>query len=429
MQCIRRINMYKELIELNNSDEYPLHMPGHKRNSGFGQIKEVTDIDITEIIGYDDLYDPCGIIKEALDRATRLYNTKQTFFLVNGSTVGILTAIFATTNDSGNILLARNCHKSVYHAIEIRNLKADYIEPDQTDGIFDEIKPEQVKKCLESKKYEAVIITSPTYEGKVSDIRLIAEICHKYKTPLIVDEAHGAHLNFSGRFPESAVKYADIVVQSTHKTLPALTQTGLLHYNSEIVSRESVEKYLQIFQTSSPSYVLMSSIDECLRTMEENGEMVWDTFFDILSEFKENIKDIKHLKLLSTDDPCKVVISTKNTSISGPKLQKILLEEYHLQLEMASATYIIAILSCNDTKDGLERFAKAIVDIDNRITSNNQDKSEKCNIKHLLHTKAHDYIYIYPPGIPIAVPGQEISEKMLATISEYLDAGLKVRGL
>lgn len=421
--------MYKELIDLKTSDEYPLHMPGHKRCKGFGQLEDAVDIDITEIIGYDDLYDPTGIIKEALDRATRIYNTKQTYFLVNGSTVGILTAIFAATNDAGNILMARNCHKSVYHGAEIRNLKADYIDPDQKDGIFASIKPEQVRTCLNEKKYDAVIITSPTYEGTVSDIKEIADICHSFNTPLIVDEAHGAHFIFSDRFPESAVRYADVVVQSTHKTLPALTQTGLLHYNSGIVEKDMVEKYLQIFQTSSPSYVLMSSIDECLKSLEEKKEKPWDYFFDNLMIFTDKVSKLKHLKLIATDDACKVVISTKNTSINGPMLQKELLEKYHLQLEMASATYVIAILSCNDTKDGLERFAKALLDIDSKLTDENINKADKCNINHLLHTKSKDYIYIYPPGIPIAVPGQEISEKMLDTISEYLDAGLKVRGL
>lgn len=421
--------MYKELIELKTSDEYPLHMPGHKRNRGFGQLDGAVDIDITEIIGYDDLYHPEGIIKDALDRATRIYNSKQTFFLVNGSTVGILTAIYASAKDSGNILMARNCHKSVYHGVEIRNLNADYIEPEQTDGIFDVIKPDQVEKRLAGKKYDSVIITSPTYEGKVSDIKAIAEICHRYKTPLIVDEAHGAHFIFSKRFPESAVNYADIVIQSTHKTLPTLTQTGLLHYNSEIVSREVIEKYLQIFQTSSPSYVLMSSIDECLKALNENGEKIWDSFFDNLSDFEKTLKALKNLAVIKTDDPCKVIVSTKGTSINGPKLQKELLDKYHIQLEMASATYILAIVTLNDSKDGFDRFAKALLTIDSEITNDNHVNKEKCDIEHLLHTKAHDYIYIYPPGIPIAIPGQEIDENMISTISEYLEAGLSVRGL
>lgn len=419
--------MYNKLRELYESDEYPLHMPGHKRQPGFGQVSFETDI--TEIDGYDDLYDPTGIIKEALDRAKRIYNTQKTFFLVNGSTVGILTAVFATIPQKGSVLMARNCHKSVYHAIELREAKADFINPVQTNGMFAPINPDEVEKLFEHNNYEAVIITSPTYEGKVSDICKIADICHKHNAVLIVDEAHGAHFVFSNKLPESAVRYADIVIQSTHKTLPALTQTGLLHVCSKSVDIGRIEKYLQMFQTSSPSYVLMSSIDSCLKELEEAKEIVWDEFFNKKEKFGALIKDLKHLSLVECDDPCKIVISTANTTISGPKLAKRLLDEYHLQLEMSSATYIVAIVTINDTWDGFLRFAKALIEIDNEISIKERDDRKEFQVSHLLNTKAKDYIYIYPPGIPIALPGQVIDEEILNTIDEYIQAGLKVRGL
>lgn len=421
--------MYNELINLYKSDEYPLHMPGHKRETGFGQLKDAVKIDITEIQGYDDLYDADGIIKEALNRVTRIYGSDQSYFLVNGSTVGILTAIFACTTDSGKVLVARNCHKSVYHGIEIRNLKADFIDPGQKNGIFDSVLANDIEECLMSERYEAVIITSPTYEGKVSDIKSISEVCHKYSVPLIVDEAHGAHFIFSNRFPQSAVKYADVVVQSTHKTLPALTQTGLLHYRSKLVSKEKIEKYLQIFQTSSPSYVLMTSIDECMKSLEKQGEKAWDTFFENVEHFRSRVSHLKYLNVCDVDDACKIVISTAGTNINGVTLQKILLDNYHLQLEMASATYVIAIVTCNDSKAGFDRFADALIEIDKGLSVKQSDNKIKKELYHLLNTNAKDYIYIYPPGIPIAVPGQIIDENILNTIEEYSQAGLKVRGI
>lgn len=424
-----KILMFNELMSLYKSDEYPLHMPGHKRENGFGQLGDAIKIDITEIDGYDDLYDASGIIREALDRVTRIYNSSQSYFLVNGSTVGILTAIFACTSDAGKVLVARNCHKSVYHGIEIRNLIADFIDPGQVNGIFNPVSSKDIEKFLSENDYEAVIITSPTYEGKVSDIKEIASVCHRYSVPLIVDEAHGAHFVFSDRFPESAVNYADIVIESTHKTLPAMTQTGLLHFNSKLVDKEKIEKYLQIFQTSSPSYVLMTSIDECMKELEAKGEKLWDDFFENVSNFRDKVSHLKHLRVLDVDDSCKIVVSTAGTNINGVLLQKTLLEKYHLQLEMASATYVIAIVTCNDSKEGFERFAEALVEIDSEISDEQPESEKTSEFDHLLDTKAGDYIYIYPPGIPIAVPGQCIDENILNTIKEYYQAGLKVRGI
>ena len=424
--------MYEQLTALYNSNEYPMHMPGHKRQTGFYQPFDAVKIDITEIPGYDDLYSPDGIIKEALDRASALYDTKDTFFLVNGSTVGILTAVYALTRQHGRILMARNCHKSVYHAAELRELSIEYIVPEFNAGIYDAIDPKAVEHMLSSNRYDAVVITSPTYEGIVSDIEKIADICHGSDTPLIVDEAHGAHFGFHERFPQSAVKYADIVIQSTHKTLPTLTQTGLLHIGKralDSISRKEVLKYLQMFQTSSPSYVLMCSIDSCIKRIEESGDNLWKDFFIYRDEFDKSIKDMRYLKLIKTDDPCKIIISTKDSSIYATKLADILLNEYHIQLEMASAAYIVAIVTCCDTKEGFGRFEKALLDIDKRLTDNKKHDGDTDRYMYLLHTKAQDNIYIYPPGIPIVAKGESIDEKALDTIALYEAAGLKIRGL
>lgn len=419
--------MYDELKKLYDSDIYPMHMPGHKRRDGFGQIKNALEIDITEIVGYDDLYEPEGFIKEALKRAAELYKAEHTMFLVNGSTVGILASVFAATKPRGRILIARNCHKSVYHAAALRELKAEYIFPSQKDGMFESIDPKEVEDKLKSADFDAVIITSPTYEGKVSDIEKIAHICHENKAALIVDEAHGAHFGFHDRFPKSAVGAADLVVMSTHKTLPTLTQTGLLHVNDEYY--EKVTNYLQMFQTSSPSYLLMSSIDSCLSKIMESGSRLWEDFFTYRDAFTKRMDKLKHLEYIETDDPCKIVISTAESCIYATKLAKRLLNEYHIQIEMESAEYIVAIVTCNDSKEGFERFADALLKIDSTLCSS---KEEKINIERfagLLHTKAQNNIYIYPPGIPIAVTGEVIDESMIDTLNKYEAAGLRIRGL
>ena len=419
--------MYDELKNLYDSDIYPMHMPGHKRRDGFGQIEKAIEIDITEIPGYDDLYEPEGIIKDALKRAADLYKADHTLFLVNGSTVGILAAVFATTKQHSRILIARNCHKSVYHAAALRELKAEYIFPAQTDGMFEAIDPKEVEDRFKNDSFDAVIITSPTYEGRVSDIEKIADICHRNKAALIVDEAHGAHFGFHERFPKSAVSAADIVIMSTHKTLPTLTQTGLMHVKDEYYPEAM--KYIQMFQTSSPSYLLMSSIDSCLRKIKDKGSKLWEDFFIYRDAFSKCMDQLKHLEYIETDDPCKIVISTAKSSIFATKLAERLLNEYYIQIEMESATYIVAIVTCNDSKEGFERFSDALLKIDSTLNEDKTVIESSSRFAGLLHTKAQNNIYIYPPGIPIAVTGEVIDMSMIDTLNKYEAAGLRIRGL
>ena len=213
-------------------------MPGHKRNRASSADDFLFERDITEISGFDNLHHAEGILKEAQEYAAQIYGTKKCFFSVNGSTAALLAAVSASVNKGGKILVARNCHKAVYHAIYLRELVPTYIYPqsDNDLGINGSISVSRVERYLEENpKIEAVLITSPTYDGVVSDVRKIAETAHKHGIPLIVDEAHGAHFRFSDYFPVSAADLgADVVIQSFHKTLPAMTQTAVLHLCSDV---------------------------------------------------------------------------------------------------------------------------------------------------------------------------------------------------
>ena len=255
-------HLLEKLEEYSQSDYYPLHMPGHKRNiSHFG---DPFRLDITEIDGFDNLHHAEGVLLEAQQRAAALYGAEESFYLINGSTCGILAAISACTKRGGRILMGRNCHKAAYHGVFLNGLKAAYLYP-ETDfvrGINGAVTPETVRKALREQHPEAVFLTSPTYDGVVSDIRSIAEIVHKAGAILIVDEAHGAHFAMSPYFPESALSCgADLVINSLHKTMPSLTQTALLHVQGKRVDRERLKMYLGIYQSSSPSYVLMAGMD------------------------------------------------------------------------------------------------------------------------------------------------------------------------
>ena len=293
----------QKLNELEQSDIYPFHMPGHKR--AFLPFANPYAIDITEIEGFDNLHHATGILQEAQQKAADLYGAKKTYYLINGSTCGLLAAISAAVPRGEKILMARNCHKAVYHAMYLRQLVPVYLYPEDTAyGIQGQVTPQMVRKQLEqTPDIRAVVITSPTYDGVVSDIKNIADTVHAYGIPLIVDEAHGAHFGFSPEFPENATRLgADAVIMSVHKTLPAFTQTALLHLCSDRIAEKKVAQFLGIYETSSPSYLLMAGIEKSLQIIEKDREMLFAAYSRRLAEFRDKTKNLKTLQVLQPSD-------------------------------------------------------------------------------------------------------------------------------
>ena len=456
--------LYEKLVEYGKSDIYPFHMPGHKR----ANIPFVNPyaIDITEIEGFDNLHHATGILKEAESRAAALFKAKRTFYLINGSTCGLLAAISATTKNDDRILMARNCHKAVYHAAYVRGLKTEYLYPVLTRaGIQGMIDPDDVKKSLEQHSdIKAVVITSPTYDGVVSDVEKIAEIVHEHGIPLIVDEAHGAHFGFSSFFPESAIgKGADVVVQSMHKTLPAFTQTALLHLQSDRIKEAEIKKFLDIYETSSPSYIFMAGMDNCVRILEENRKEVFANYETLLREFYKQTEQLKQIKILRKEDfsekeafdfdASKLIISVKDKDMTGQELYEILLQRYHLQMEMVSGFYVTAMTSVMDQKEGFMRLIHALSEIDsvlhNCIDKNSHfvenvyrknkkvleihealdEKHESIVLEQAVGKISGEYVYLYPPGIPILVPGEEITAEMVENIKNCETQNLSIEGL
>ena len=387
--------LYDALCTYAKSDHYPYHMPGHKRNGRAGRMASYYGIDITEIDGFDNLHQAEGILREAQERANRLYGAGETFYLVNGSTCGILAAVMTAAERGEELLVARNCHKSVYHGAILQGLRMHYCYPSMLPeyGIYDGIAAAEIEKLME--KYpacKAVVITSPTYEGIVSDIKAIAAVVHERNKILIVDEAHGAHLGLEEHMPSGAVSEgADLVIHSLHKTLPAMTQTALLHVQGQRVDRGKLRRYLGMLQTSSPSYVMMASMDCCIRYVEAYGaegfafmRRQYDFFCaktekctyvtvgkmadlqkdDSTSERKNMPKTSYHL---AAWDIGKLVIFVQGCSWNGRRLYDVLREKYHLQMEMAAGNYVVAIMTIMDTEEGWQRLADALVQIDGRI--------------------------------------------------------------
>ena len=333
------IMLYEKLSEYSKSGIYPMHMPGHKRNAEQLPSGLPFDIDITEIYGFDDLREPRGILMETAGLAAAMYDSTKAFLLVNGSTVGILSAIGAHVKHADKILIAGNCHRSVTNAARLFGLNSIYLTPetDKTSGVSCSIDPAAVRSVLENDaEIKLVVVTSPSYEGIVSDVKSIAGAAHEHDIPLIVDEAHGAHLGFSGYFPENATRLgADVVIMSLHKTLPALTQCSLLHICGKYADADKTACLLSILQTSSPSYVLMASIDHCLRLITSDKSKLFSEYEQNLKRFSEYIMALKRLTVLNCGndgphqaffayDPGKLVIVTKNTALSGVILADIL---------------------------------------------------------------------------------------------------------
>lgn len=460
----QEIYLDKKLRSYCQSDYYPFHMPGHKRQAL--DFPNPYTIDITEIDDFDNLHHAEGILQDAQKRASSLYHTKETFYLINGSTCGILTAISAALPRGGTLLMGRNCHKAAYHAAFLRQLKTCYVLPAATDfGIMGSVCPQDVARALkDNPEIAAVFFTSPTYDGVVSDIRAIAELVHAHDIPLIVDEAHGAHFIFSEEFPTSALECgADIVIQSLHKTLPCFTQTALLHVNSDRISPNSIKNFLGIYETSSPSYLLMASMEQGLRTMAEQGTALMKNFTDLLKHFYQQSLELQHLSVFRRNfchtDTCfdwdfsKILIRSGDSGLSGQELYDILQKEYHLQLEMASGHYVTALTSVMDTTEGFHRLIEALFEIDkscmdteqkNQILTNQElyqipqqkltltDAMEKAScplpLKDTAGYISQEYVYLYPPGIPLIAPGEVITEELIQNIALCQTQGLSVEG-
>lgn len=459
-----------KLDQIEKSDIYPFHMPGHKRQSIGTPLQDVYKRDITEIDGYDNLHDPREFILEEEQFGAQLFGSEECFYLVNGSSCGILASIMSVADRPGRYLVARNCHKSVFHALYLSGKDAQYIYPEGCEDIpFNgSISVMQIEQKLSQDDYCAIIITSPTYEGVVSDVRAICEAAHKKRIPVIIDEAHGAHLGIwggDGYFPDSAIRCgADIVIQSTHKTLPAMTQTALLHVQGDLIDRQRLKEQLTIFQSSSPSYILMESISDALHFCADHREELVKAYRQRLDRFYQRMEKLHCFycvrpQILKKEfayafDPGKLVICIRDgVDLTGAELSRILREKYHIQLEMSEAQYVIAMTSVMDTEEGFDRLSLALEELDAGFTvlpKEMPDRDKKHQMPLLEHELtigqalacegsevclqdaadmvSREYIYLYPPGIPLVVPGEQITREVIEYLQKKKDAGLLVKG-
>ena len=433
--------MIKEIEDYLKEDIYPFHMPGHKRNKNFLNFNyNLYNYDMTEFSIMDNLHDANGIIKNLEENCAKTFGAYKSFILVNGSSCGIIASILATCTESDEILVLRSCHKSVYSGLIYSGVKPKYIYPVVDDkGLVIGLDLKELEEILsKNNNIKSVLITSPTYEGNVLDIKSISEIVHKYNKILIVDEAHGSHFKFHNIFPKTALEQnADIVIQSLHKTLPCFTQTSILHIGSNRVNLELLKLHLSMIQTSSPSYIFMVGVDNTINLLNNKSKELFNDYIKLLNNFRENILNLKNLSLYNNNnlDIGKLLFFI-NKDISGEKIYNILEKKYKLQFEMYTKNSVLAMTSVADRKEGYYRLYDALNKIDKNLdefkdrdykSKFNYPKSKLCltpreainkigkrvDIKDSIGKVALEFITPYPPGVPIVVPGELLTSEVV----------------
>ncbi|MDY6085921.1 MAG: aminotransferase class V-fold PLP-dependent enzyme [Peptoniphilaceae bacterium] len=430
----------------------PLHMPGHKRNP-FLAPDLPFGLDVTEIEGSWDLHHPDAALRARLQDVARERGAAHSFYMTNGSTGGLLSAIHTLCPPETPVLLSRASHQSVYHGVELLRLHPFYLVPSRlASGINGPVAPEDVERALtEHADIRTVIITSPTFEGVVSDVKTIAALCHAHGARLLVDQAHGAHLRYFAPSLDAVAAGADIVVESLHKMLPALTPAALVHASRDVDPVE-LSRAISIFETSSPSHLILASIDCCLKWLEREGVHAhqeslahWNEA-SALWHGEAGLQKIKHVK---TDDPFKVVLSTRESDCNGPMLAQMMRTAGY-EPEMVHPQSILALLSVADDFAMYPRFVEAIRTIDARLGRSTapkpllpplpplprpalpldvarRAKRIRLSLREARGHVAAETVWTYPPGIPLLLPGEPLDDAMVSHLLQLAKQGIPVR--
>ncbi|SEU07031.1 lysine decarboxylase [Salinibacillus kushneri] len=440
------------------------HVPGHKNglifpSQGSNVFQSILPYDLTEITGLDDLHHAESAIKEAQDLTAELYGTDATFFLVGGTTVGNLTMILSVCKPGDTIIVQRNCHKSIMNAIELAGAKPVFVTPvfEEETGRYSIITESDIQEALDTNPHsKAVVLTYPDYFGHTYNIQPIIQYAHRYDVPVLVDEAHGAHFILGHPFPPSAVSLgADIVVQSAHKMLPAMTMASFLHIQSSFVSKETIRHYLYVLQSSSPSYPLMASLDLARYFLAHLSKEEVKEIVQHVGAIRAKLNEASLWNVLpakkQVDDPLKITLHMK----SGMDAKEVMyvFERENVYPELATTNQLLLISGLGVNKEGLKRI-HSILNRSSHILKSKRghDKIEISNFNHSVISPlpysfmelqemkdnwipweqaigkiAGETITPYPPGIPILIKGERILSKHKETIMAYIKMGQHIQ--
>jgi len=439
-----------------------MHVPGHK-NGMYStlpvEIIEALKYDLTELKGLDDYHHPEEAILEAENLLSITYQSDKSFFLVNGSTVGNLAMIYATCKRNEKIIVQRNAHKSIFHALELVGAKPIFVSPEWDENTYTAgaVTTNTLKKALEQHEdVKAVVLTYPTYYGVASSqLKEQIDLCHEYQIPVLVDEAHGAHFIASSTFPPSAIQLgADICVQSAHKTLNAMTMASFLHVKSKLIQPEKVNHYLRMLQSSSPSYLLLASLDDARNYVQTYFEYDAAYFWGKRNQWIDALKSIQSLEVIEVNDPLKVLLRVQG--YTGFQLKEVL-EKGHLYVELADSYQVLLILPLLKQgqtypfaetriliKEGIQllkkeprqvgAIANPTLEGPEVITSElSYDEVEQLDKEWVPYMRAigrisASMIIPYPPGIPLFIPGEKITVAKLSQLEELIAIGAAFQG-
>ncbi|AFZ47363.1 arginine decarboxylase [Cyanobacterium stanieri PCC 7202] len=461
------LNQLKKSLKRHHA---PFYAPGHKQGKGINfELKEtfgelIFKADLPELPELDNLFAPEGVIKEAQEFAAHTFGAKKTWFLINGSTCGVMASILATCGEGDKIIVPRNVHQSVIYGLILSGAIPIFINPeyDKNFDICYGVSAQQIEMALQSHgDVKAVMIVSPTYHGVCTNIKEIARVVHHYHIPLLVDEAHGAHFAFHPTLPDSALASgADVVIQSTHKVLGALTQASMLHLQGSLVDEDRVSNALQLLQSSSPSYLLLASLESATTQMAEGGKELLDKTIALANRAREEIGDFDELQVLDVQqatpsfddlDITRLTVNVSGLGLTGYLADEILHEQLAVTCELPSLKNLTFIVSMgNDDGDvdllisGLQKLADyrhketpqcfdyGCFNFQSRfaISPRKAYWGQKKIVpwQDSLNQISADTISAYPPGIPILMAGEIITNEALQYLKEVVSLGAIITG-
>jgi arginine decarboxylase len=463
--------LFSGLLAHAKKDPVQFHIPGHKKGAGIDpEFREYIGdnalaIDLINIGPLDDLHQPKGIIKEAQDLAAEAFGADRTFFSVQGTSGAIMTMVMAVCGPGDKIIVPRNVHKSVMSAIVFSGATPIFIHPeiDENLGISHGITTESVSKALElHPDAKGVLVINPTYFGISADLKKIVEIAHSYNVPVLVDEAHGVHIHFHDELPLSAMQAgADLAATSVHKLGGSMTQSSILNMKGNLVSAKRVQSILSMLTTTSTSYLLLASLDVARKRLATEGKELIQKTIDLAQSIRRRINEIDRLycvgeEILETKaahdyDPTKLIISVKELGMNGFDVENWLREHHNIEVEMSDLYNILCIVTPGDTEREADILVSALAELANERKGNTEKLETQVLLPDIpvLSLTPRDafyadtelvpfdesegriiaeFIMVYPPGIPIFIPGEIITKENLRYIKTNMEAGLPVQG-
>lgn len=474
MEKQKRMPLVEALKEYRQKDPAYFCIPGHRFERGISSKwlsnsdRAFLQYDLTEAQGLDDLHQPSGVIREAQELTAQLFGAQQSFFLVNGTTCGNEAMILTAAREGEKILIPRNAHKSVMMGLILSGARPVYMMPERLTawGIDGGINPETVAGSLrEHPDLRAVLAVSPTYYGVGSNLKAIADICHNAGIPLLVDEAHGAHMYFSDQLPEGALQQgADMCTQSFHKVTGALTQSSVLHVGSDRIRISDLKQPLQMVQSTSPSYLLMASIDAARYELAVNGKAMIEEALSLAAYARAEIAGIPGMDCIderiigqlsvSEFDRTRLTVSAAGLGISGFELQQRLFKQFRVDTELADYQNVLAVITFANRQEDINRLIEGLRRIAAEPGQTEQTAGfdpllpmpplprqemtprqayfvEKIQIpwQHARGKIAGEPVIPYPPGIPVVCPGEVITDEVWEYLECFRRDGRHIQGV